>query len=91
MTTATDDARARLLAAIAANEAQMDVLPPTGDEADAHRRARSALDAALDRLDRGVYGTCLRCGTPIPPARLELVPEADLCVACAQAAPGLFG
>ncbi len=91
MTTTTDDARARLEAAIAANEAQLEAIEPTGDEADTHRRARLALDAALDRLDRGEYGTCRRCGEPIPAARLELVPEADLCVACAQAPHGLLG
>jgi RNA polymerase-binding transcription factor DksA len=41
------------------------------------------IDAALGRLADGVYGTCERCGQPIPPARLEVRPVARTCVACA--------
>lgn len=40
------------------------------------------LDAALARLDAGTYGTCERCGRPIPPARLEVRPVARTCVSC---------
>lgn len=39
-------------------------------------------DAALERLRRGTYGVCERCGEPIPPARLEARPTARLCVSC---------
>ena len=39
---------------------------------------------ALDRLDSGDYGTCTRCGEPINPARLEALPYADFCIACAE-------
>ena len=48
-------------------------------------RATSQLamvDAALARLDDGTYGTCLRCGKPIAPARLEALPWAAHCIAC---------
>jgi DnaK suppressor protein len=38
------------------------------------------LTAALERLDNGDYGRCTRCGDPIEPARLEAIPEAELCV-----------
>ena len=41
---------------------------------------------ALKRLARGTYGTCLACGEQIAPERLELVPDAPLCRACAEAA-----
>ena len=40
------------------------------------------VDAALERLDAGSYGTCLRCGDPIPPERLEALPWAAHCIAC---------
>ena len=35
---------------------------------------------ALARMDAGTYGTCERCGKPIPEARLNAVPFATLCV-----------
>ena len=38
------------------------------------------IEAALRRLNEGKYGICARCGKPIPPRRLESVPEATLCV-----------
>jgi DnaK suppressor protein len=41
-------------------------------------------DAALARLADGTYGTCLVCGQPIAPARLEARPTASLCVTCAS-------
>jgi DnaK suppressor protein len=41
------------------------------------------VDAALARLADGSYGTCARCGRPIPEARLEARPTALTCVACA--------
>ena len=40
------------------------------------------IGAALARIDEGTYGTCGRCGTPIPEERLEAVPYATLCVEC---------
>jgi DnaK suppressor protein len=46
-------------------------------------RAKVAeIDAALERVDAGSYGMCQSCGKPIPHARLEVVPEATLCVGC---------
>jgi RNA polymerase-binding transcription factor DksA len=41
------------------------------------------IDAAERRLDDGSYGTCERCGRPIPEARLEARPTARTCVGCA--------
>lgn len=40
------------------------------------------IDAALSRVDAGMYGICESCGKPIPEARLEALPEATLCVGC---------
>jgi RNA polymerase-binding transcription factor DksA len=40
------------------------------------------IDAALVRLDEDRYGTCERCGRPIPAERLEVRPTARTCVTC---------
>ena len=37
---------------------------------------------ALQRLEEGVYGVCERCGRPINPERLEILPWSTLCVKC---------
>ncbi len=42
------------------------------------------IDAALRRLSEGRYGTCVLCGEPIEPQRLEAVPYTDRCVVCAE-------
>src|SRR5688500_3400716 len=44
------------------------------------------IDAALDRIVAGTYGTCVRCGAPIPAERLEIRPFASGCVSCQQSA-----
>ncbi len=41
------------------------------------------IDAALARLDKGLYGICSRCQGAIDPRRLAAVPHAVTCVACA--------
>ena len=46
------------------------------------REQRSAVLAALQRIDLGTYGTCVECGGPVPEGRLEAKPEAARCVAC---------
>ena len=40
------------------------------------------VEAALERLDAGTFGTCLRCGDAIAPARLEALPWAAYCITC---------
>jgi len=50
------------------------------------RRGVEAVTMALDRLAEGTYGLCVDCGTEIPTARLEALPEAERCVPCAEAA-----
>ena len=41
------------------------------------------VQAALDRLEHGTYGVCLRCQQRIDPRRLRALPEADRCARCA--------
>ena len=42
----------------------------------------AAVDAALARLDDGTFGTCVRCGRPIAPERLEALAWAAHCIDC---------
>src|SRR5689334_18718186 len=43
-----------------------------------------AVEAALVRMDEGTYGTCVRCGKAISPARLEAMPSSARCIDCAS-------
>lgn len=45
----------------------------------------AATREALERIDGGTYGACVRCGEAIAPARLEAMPAAALCISCAAA------
>ncbi len=47
---------------------------------------RNEVVGALARIEAGTFGTCERCGNPIPAERLEAIPTATLCVACKQRA-----
>jgi len=49
-----------------------------------NKQALQRLYNALERLDKGSYGSCLKCGNEIPLGRLRLVPEAVVCVACSS-------
>jgi DnaK suppressor protein len=40
------------------------------------------IDAALERMEDGTYGTCLRCGKPIGEERLEAFPYVAYCIEC---------
>jgi DnaK suppressor protein len=40
------------------------------------------IDAALDRLEDGSYGTCEDCGAEIGERRLKIKPWASMCVDC---------
>jgi DnaK suppressor protein len=51
----------------------------------ARRKVRS-LEEALRRLEEGTYGVCERCGKEIGSQRLEALPQARLCIECAQRA-----
>nr|WP_201468859.1 TraR/DksA family transcriptional regulator [Microbacterium hydrocarbonoxydans] len=56
--------------------------PVAYQTAAAHRLTITQISAALDRVDTGTYGRCERCGEPIAPARLEVVPHASACIDC---------
>jgi RNA polymerase-binding transcription factor DksA len=40
------------------------------------------IEIALSKLDAGRYGLCEQCGGAIAPARLEVIPQARVCVSC---------
>ena len=43
---------------------------------------RRLVTDALVRIERGDYGVCADCGSPIPEGRLDARPEAARCVGC---------
>ena len=43
------------------------------------------VDAAIERLENGTFGACVRCGQPIAPGRLEVLPWAAHCIGCQSA------
>ena len=51
------------------------------------RVALAGIEAALARMDRGAYGTCVQCAAPIPVERLEILPAVDLCMTCQPPTP----
>jgi DnaK suppressor protein len=69
---------------------------PTADEADvdAYEREKTlalvhslerkleSLDRAIQLAQKGTYGFCETCGTRIDPGRLEILPQATLCLKC---------
>lgn len=44
------------------------------------------VNAALQRLQAGVFGICQTCQAPIGLARLRALPQARLCMRCQRAA-----
>ncbi|ABV92557.1 transcriptional regulator [Dinoroseobacter shibae DFL 12 = DSM 16493] len=90
--------RAEIVGDLARIEDALDDTPPKdwedraserqGDEVlealgHAEQAELTRIDAALDRIAKGIYGTCLKCGDPIAEARLKAVPTAPLCATCA--------
>ena len=49
------------------------------------RQALSALNQALERIRKGIYGECGQCGSEIEAKRLEAIPWARHCVKCQEA------
>ncbi len=67
------------------NDETLDALDVAG------RRELREIDAALERLDTGTYGRCVRCQQPIEPARLEALPTATSCLRCIGGPPERSG
>ena len=72
---------------------EVDIDPYEGDAEITEREKNAALiavlesklqdiQAALRSIEKGHYGICARCGKPIEPGRLEVKPDATLCVSC---------
>ena len=40
------------------------------------------IEAALRKIDKGIYGTCEYCRQPIPKKRIKALPFARYCVNC---------
>src|SRR3990172_5052765 len=51
--------------------------------ADNERALYQQVEDALGRIEAGTYGTCQSCGCEIPFDRLEAIPYASSCAACA--------
>lgn len=43
-----------------------------------------AIEASLGRIADGSFGTCMKCGNDIEPARLKVQPTAVRCVRCQE-------
>lgn len=55
-------------------------------QVEAHAKLQATLAAvnrALIKLEEGTYGSCDNCSADIPLERLEILPSAVLCIACA--------
>lgn len=76
-------------------QAEVDVEPDEGDAEVFEREKNAALIAVLERrltdidtalksMERGDYGVCRKCGKAIELERLEVKPDATLCVTCQQ-------
>jgi len=76
-------------------QAEVDVEPDEGDSEVFEREKNSALIAVLERrlvdidnalrsIEKGDYGKCQRCGKTIEHERLEVKPDATMCLTCQQ-------
>jgi len=55
------------------------------DIADRKTHRLRQVQAALQSMDDGIYGICVRCNQPIDPRRLEADPAAMTCMNCLSA------
>ena len=71
------------------------IFPDVGDQASAEtersfmlrlrgreRRLLKKIDDSLEKIDRGVYGICEKCGNEIDIRRLEARPVTTFCIEC---------
>ena len=45
-------------------------------------RKLASIERAIELVRKGTYGRCENCGNRIDPARLEILPQATLCLKC---------
>ncbi len=67
-------------------------------EQDGHARAEALsaetklalakVRSAMERVDKGEYGKCVKCGQMVDTDRLGIDPTAELCLTCAKAQAG---
>ncbi len=55
-----------------------------GAQLERDRHELGETDAALERMDAGTYGFCMRCGKPMDRARLKLFPAARFDICCME-------
>jgi DnaK suppressor protein len=46
------------------------------------------IEAALERIEDGVYGSCVECDGRITKARLNAIPQTPFCIKCASKLQG---
>jgi len=66
---------------------RMDAMQGQQMALEAERRRKQkilATDAALNRIETGIYGVCTACDEDINPRRLETDPAHTLCIECAS-------
>ncbi len=66
---------------------RMEAIQAQSMDQEGRRRQQSRLqkiERALERIEKGSYGTCVKCGDEIPRGRLEIMPESAFCVTCAS-------
>ena len=51
-------------------------------KADSYSRELEEVNAALARIEKGVYGVCEKCGKEISRELLLIIPESELCKKC---------
>jgi RNA polymerase-binding transcription factor DksA len=80
-----DEARRFRIEQLVALERELAVTPYDSVTRALHLAAATSLaeiDAALDRMTRGVYGLCVTCARPIPEDRLDTLPMSAQCMPC---------
>jgi len=51
---------------------------------EAGRLELSQINRTLERIDEGEYGLCADCGEAIAEARLNILPNSEYCITCAE-------
>jgi len=49
------------------------------------KQQAESIEHTLSQMSEGAYGICKRCGNPIHPDRLAVLPDTRICIRCARA------